>query len=137
MCSITWTGLRDRSASTTRNNLSNPPVANRTSASAAWTGGTSGTNIRIATPAVVHRRADLPVSMPMILAPSRVKLARVNRDRAGAHLGVGAFNLVRTSTYRTLGGHEPLRMEVADDLKLALLAQRWRPRPSCRSCFRY
>jgi hypothetical protein len=48
----------------------------------------------------------------------------VNRDCAVVHLGVGAFNLVRTSAYRALGGHAPLRMEVVDDLKLALLVKR-------------
>jgi hypothetical protein len=47
-----------------------------------------------------------------------------NRDCAVVHLGVGAFNLVRTSAYRALGGHAPLRMEVVDDLKLALLVKR-------------
>jgi len=39
-------------------------------------------------------------------------------------VGVGAFNLVRSEAYRAIGGHEPLRFEVVDDVKLALLLQR-------------
>jgi hypothetical protein len=39
-------------------------------------------------------------------------------------IGVGAFNMVRASLYRSFGGHEPLRMEVVDDLKLGLLVKR-------------
>ena len=52
------------------------------------------------------------------------RAAGVNRDAAGAYLGVGAFNLVRAGTYRAMGGHEPLRMEVVDDIKLGLLVRR-------------
>jgi len=39
-------------------------------------------------------------------------------------VGVGAFNLVRTQSYRAIGGHEALRFEVVDDVKLAILLQR-------------
>jgi glycosyltransferase involved in cell wall biosynthesis len=34
------------------------------------------------------------------------------------HMGVGAFNLVRTSVYEAVGTYETLRMEVLDDMKL-------------------
>lgn len=34
------------------------------------------------------------------------------------HMGVGAFNLVRRSTYEAVGTYEALRMEVLDDMKL-------------------
>jgi hypothetical protein len=40
------------------------------------------------------------------------------------YVGVGAYNLVRADIYRSFGGHEPLRMEVLDDVKLGLLANR-------------
>ncbi len=40
------------------------------------------------------------------------------------YIGVGAYNLVRADVYRAFGGHEPLRMEVLDDVKLGLLANR-------------
>jgi len=48
----------------------------------------------------------------------------VNRDRPGAHLGIGAFNLVRATAYHQCGGHEALRLTVVDDIKLGLLLSR-------------
>ncbi len=48
----------------------------------------------------------------------------VNHDVPGAHLGVGAFNLVRAAAYRAVGGYEALQMEVVDDLRLGLLLRR-------------
>jgi glycosyltransferase involved in cell wall biosynthesis len=41
--------------------------------------------------------------------------------RSRSHAGVGAFNLVRASTYRKLGGHEPIRLRPDDDVKLGKL----------------
>ncbi len=47
------------------------------------------------------------------------------------HIGIGAFNMLRTSAYRQVGGFEALRMEIVEDLgvarriKLAGLAQRF------------
>jgi cellulose synthase/poly-beta-1,6-N-acetylglucosamine synthase-like glycosyltransferase len=55
-------------------------------------------------------------------------ISAVNRDRPGAHLGVGAFNLVRRSAYLECGGHEALRMTVVDDVKLGLLLSRAKKR---------
>jgi glycosyltransferase involved in cell wall biosynthesis len=37
------------------------------------------------------------------------------------HVGIGAFNLVRASAYRSVGGHRPLAMRPDDDLKLGKL----------------
>jgi len=49
----------------------------------------------------------------------------VNREPPGrAWVGVGAFNLVRRDRYEAFGGHEALRLEVIDDLKLGLLVRR-------------
>ena len=50
--------------------------------------------------------------------------ARINRDRGRKGIGIGAFNLVRSEAYRAIGGHEPLRLEVVDDIKLGLLLRR-------------
>lgn len=46
--------------------------------------------------------------------------SRANRDRPYSFVGVGAFNLVRADAYRAVGGHEPLRLEVIDDMMLGL-----------------
>ncbi len=46
---------------------------------------------------------------------------RVLDPTSRCHGGIGAFNLVRTSTYRKLDGHEPLRLRPDDDLKLGKL----------------
>lgn len=45
----------------------------------------------------------------------------IANPRSGAHGSVGAFGLVRTATYRRLGGHAPLRLRPDDDLKLGHL----------------
>jgi cellulose synthase/poly-beta-1,6-N-acetylglucosamine synthase-like glycosyltransferase len=44
--------------------------------------------------------------------------------RSGAHIGVGAFNLVRREAYERIGGHEPIRMRPDDDLMLGRLAKK-------------
>jgi cellulose synthase/poly-beta-1,6-N-acetylglucosamine synthase-like glycosyltransferase len=54
-------------------------------------------------------------------------------DRAGstAHVGVGAFNMVRRDAYQSIGGHGRLRLEVADDVKLGLILRRSGVRQGC------
>ncbi len=42
--------------------------------------------------------------------------ARVAKSRA--HIGIGAFNLVRAAAYRQVGGHATIRLRPDDDLKL-------------------
>ena len=51
-------------------------------------------------------------------------ISGVNRDRPKSFIGIGAFNLVRASTYRQSGGYEALRLTVLDDVKLGLLMRR-------------
>lgn len=51
-------------------------------------------------------------------------ISGVNRDRRGAHFGIGAFNLVRASVYKEFGGYEALRLTVLDDVKLGRLVRR-------------
>jgi glycosyltransferase involved in cell wall biosynthesis len=55
----------------------------------------------------------------------------LRRPGSRAHIGVGAFNLVRRDAYRAIGGHERLRMEVVDDLKLGLVLRRSGVRQGC------
>jgi glycosyltransferase involved in cell wall biosynthesis len=51
-------------------------------------------------------------------------IANVNRDKPNAHLGIGAFNLVRAEIYRKFGGHETLRLTVVDDIKFGRLVRK-------------
>lgn len=44
--------------------------------------------------------------------------------RSRAHIGIGAFNLVRAAAYRAVGGHAPIAMRPDDDLKLGKLLKR-------------
>lgn len=43
---------------------------------------------------------------------------RVRDPRSRAHVGIGAFNLVRAESYRSVGGHSQLAMRPDDDMKL-------------------
>jgi hypothetical protein len=43
---------------------------------------------------------------------------RAPSPRSGAHIGVGAFNLVRGTAYRGAGGHERIALRPDDDIKL-------------------
>ena len=43
---------------------------------------------------------------------------KVRDPGAKDHVGAGAFNLIRRTTYESLGTYQALRMEVVDDLKL-------------------
>jgi glycosyltransferase involved in cell wall biosynthesis len=56
-----------------------------------------------------------------------IRCGLTNLGMRFAPVGVGAFNLVRTEAYRAIGGHEALRYEVVDDVKLAILLTRRRP----------
>jgi glycosyltransferase involved in cell wall biosynthesis len=46
---------------------------------------------------------------------------KVADPKAKDHMGVGAFNLVRRSTYEAIGTYERLRFEVVDDMKFGKL----------------
>jgi glycosyltransferase involved in cell wall biosynthesis len=48
----------------------------------------------------------------------RFEVWKVNDPASPAHVGVGAFNLVRAGAYRRAGGHAALPMDVLDDVKL-------------------
>lgn len=49
------------------------------------------------------------------------RVAQVNRGIPGAFAGVGAFNLVRRSTFERTRGWEWIKLEIADDLAFAFL----------------
>ncbi len=46
---------------------------------------------------------------------------KAHDPRSKAHIGIGAFNLVRAEAYRRVGGHAPIRMRPDDDMKLGKL----------------
>ena len=47
-----------------------------------------------------------------------VRVWAIRNPRSTAHVGIGAFNLVRAEVYRAIGGHGKIRMRPDDDLKL-------------------
>lgn len=54
---------------------------------------------------------------------------RVGDPESDRHVGVGAFNLVRASTYRAAGGHGAIRRRPDDDMRLARLLKESGARP--------
>ncbi|HVI09637.1 MAG TPA: glycosyltransferase family 2 protein [Candidatus Binatia bacterium] len=48
---------------------------------------------------------------------------KVADPKSKDHMGVGAFNLIRRSTYESIGTYKALRMEVVDDMKLGKLVK--------------
>ena len=86
---------------------------------------------------VVQDDVDHLAVIPCITSPSRVlrwsvgafaiffllftRAWQVSDPRRRASIGIGAFNLVRTSAYRAAGGHEPIRLRPDDDLRLGRL----------------
>lgn len=49
---------------------------------------------------------------------------KVGNPKAPQHIGIGAFNLVRASAYRAVGGHRPIALRPDDDLKLGKLLKK-------------
>jgi len=41
-----------------------------------------------------------------------------------AHIGIGAFNLIRARAYHAIGGHQPIAMRPDDDMKLGKLVKK-------------
>lgn len=44
--------------------------------------------------------------------------------RSPRHIGIGAFNLIRTAVYRAIGGHQPIALRPDDDMQLGRLIKR-------------
>jgi glycosyltransferase involved in cell wall biosynthesis len=76
------------------------------------------------TPGITPRTFAAHAWYLMFLTSFLSWIAGVNRDKRGAHFGLGAFNLVRALAYRECGGHEALRLTVLDDIRLGLLLNR-------------
>lgn len=49
---------------------------------------------------------------------------KVRDPQSRAHIGVGAFNLIRAEVYRAFGGHRPIAMRPDDDIKLGKLVKK-------------
>jgi cellulose synthase/poly-beta-1,6-N-acetylglucosamine synthase-like glycosyltransferase len=52
-----------------------------------------------------------------------VRIWAVRSRWSQAHIGIGAFNLIRAEVYRAIGGHERIRMRPDDDLKLGKIVK--------------
>jgi glycosyltransferase involved in cell wall biosynthesis len=52
------------------------------------------------------------------------QLDQVSNAKAQAYAGIGAFQLLRRSTYEAIGTHRKLAMEVVDDMKVGKLVKR-------------
>lgn len=94
----------------------------------------AGADHLVVAPTTIIRRWDEAVLLSFfqifgLWAPRPWKVVDPNAVRDA--IGIGAFNLVRTSAYVKVGGFEALRMEIVEDLgfarriKLAGLAQRF------------
>ena len=59
------------------------------------------------------------------------RLWQVSNPKSRDAVGIGAFNLIRTSAYQQLGGFESLRMEILEDLTLARRVKQARLRQRC------
>ena len=49
---------------------------------------------------------------------------KVRDPRSSAHIGVGAFNMIRSEVYRAIGGHRAIAMRPDDDIKLGKLVKK-------------
>jgi glycosyltransferase involved in cell wall biosynthesis len=74
-------------------------------------------------PTAVAASAGERMMLPFlnVLAIWGPRLWRVADPKARDSVGVGAFNLIRRSTYDAVGGWERLRMEVIEDLRMGVL----------------
>lgn len=49
---------------------------------------------------------------------------KASDPKSPAHVGIGAFNLLRAKAYRRIGGHAPIAMRPDDDMKLGKLVKK-------------
>jgi glycosyltransferase involved in cell wall biosynthesis len=88
----------------------------------AWLEREGGDHLLVV-PTVVARSAGEAMMLPFlhILSIWGPRLWRVADPASRDAVGVGAFNLMRRSTYDEVGGWERLRMEVIEDVRMGLL----------------
>jgi glycosyltransferase involved in cell wall biosynthesis len=95
------------------------------------------TTLRRAAALVQQRKLDHLTAIPEAHAPGVAVRAFVaafgvffslyarpwnaRNPRSRAHVGIGAFNLIRSGAYRAIGGHEAIAMRPDDDMKLGKL----------------
>ncbi|MDP2105831.1 MAG: glycosyltransferase family 2 protein, partial [Desulfobulbaceae bacterium] len=48
---------------------------------------------------------------------------KVRDPKSSCHVGIGAFNLIRSDVYRSVGGHEVIRLRPDDDVKLGKIVK--------------
>ncbi|HEV7590478.1 MAG TPA: glycosyltransferase [Longimicrobium sp.] len=60
----------------------------------------------------------------MVMFTLFVRPWKARDPRSGAHIGVGAFNLVRADAYRRIGTHRAIAMRPDDDMKLGKLVKK-------------
>ena len=64
------------------------------------------------------------ISFFSLLFGLAVRPTRAALPRSSAHVGIGAFNLVRRQAYENVGGHQPVRLRPDDDLKLGKIIKK-------------
>lgn len=82
-----------------------------------------GADYLLVVPTAVTRSAGEAMMLPFLYVLSiwGPRLWRIADPRSRDGVGVGAFSLMRRSTYAAIGGWEPLRMEVIEDLRMGYL----------------
>lgn len=63
----------------------------------------------------------LLIAMQALFAVGMISFLRLHElgKSPDRYMGAGVFNLVKTSLYRSIGGHKSIRLEIVDDLMLA------------------
>lgn len=98
--------------------------------------------VRLAVEAAERHKADHLTLFPQLLWEGKLEASllvlfsmmlgvgfrfwRVESRSMKAWVGIGAFNMIRRDLYERFNGHEALRLEVADDMKLGYLAKKYR-----------
>ncbi len=74
--------------------------------------------------AIVHTLGEgMVMAFLQVLGLWGARLWRVSNPRTRDAIGVGAFNLLRASAYKELGGFERLRLQILEDLALGRLVK--------------